>query len=317
MILVTGGAGFIGSNFLYKLYEQDPAHQVVCVDSLTYAANVNYIRPLINRGFVRLETVDITRKDQLQFVFDTVRPDYVVHFAAETHVDRSIHNLNPFVKTNIQGTINLLELSLTVPRFKKFVHVSTDEVYGSLDFDAPSSAETSAIETNSPYSASKAASDNFVRAFYKTHGLPAVITNCSNNYGPNQHREKFIPTVITNALANQSIPVYGAGSNVRDWLYVEDHCNALNLVLEQGVPGERYNIGGGQEVANIDLARKLLQLLSKPEDLLSFVTDRPGHDLRYSIDCAKIAKLGYCPQYTLEQGLEKTIEWYKTNDSHS
>lgn len=317
MILVTGGAGFIGSNYLYKLHKLDPAQQIVCVDSLTYAANVNYIQPLIDCGFVRLETVDITNRYQLQFVFDTVRPDYVVHFAAETHVDNSIRDLNPFVSTNIVGTINLLAAALTVPRFKKFVHVSTDEVYGSLGPDDASFTETSATETNSPYSASKAASDNFVRAFFKTYGLPAVITNCSNNYGPNQHKEKFIPTVITNALARKPVPVYGTGSNIRDWLYVEDHCDAINLILEHGVPGERYNIGGGAEIANIDLVHRLLALLDRSTDLISFVEDRPGHDLRYSIDCSKISSLGYHPTHTFEQGLEKTIAWYKNNDSHS
>lgn len=315
MILVTGGAGFIGANYLYKLYEQDPTQKVICVDALTYASNFNYIKPLIDKGFVHLEVKDISLDIYVDYLFKIFKPEYVVHFAAETHVDNSIKDFKPFVTSNIVGTINLLNAALSVPNFKKFVHVSTDEVFGSLDLDSEQSfRETSPIETNSPYSASKAASDNFVRAFYRTYGLPTVITNCSNNYGPNQHREKFIPTILNNALEDKPIPVYGNGLNVRDWLYVEDHCDALNLVLEKGVPGERYNIGGGVEVNNITLAKKILSLLGKDYSLIEFVTDRPGHDLRYSIDCTKIVNnLGYSARHTLEQGLEKTIEWYKNN----
>ena len=315
MILVTGGAGFIGSNYLYKLYELDPSQRVLCVDSLTYASNYDYIKPLIDNGFVQLEVKNITSEIYVDYIFKIFKPEYVVHFAAESHVDNSIKDLNPFVNTNILGTINLLKGSLTVPNFKKFVHVSTDEVFGSLELDDEHSfVETSPIETNSPYSASKAASDNFVRAFYKTYGLPAVITNCSNNYGPNQHKEKFIPTVLNSIFQGKNIPVYGTGENVRDWLYVEDHCNALNLVLEKGVPGERYNIGGGEEISNIELVKKLLSLLGKDSGQIEFVKDRPGHDLRYSIDCTKIInELGYAPAHTLDQGLEKTIEWYKNN----
>lgn len=315
MILVTGGAGFIGANYLYKLYEQDPTQKVICVDALTYASNFNYIKPLIDKGFVQLEVKDISLDIYVDYLFKIFKPEYVVHFAAETHVDNSIKDFKPFVTSNIVGTINLLNAALSVPNFKKFVHVSTDEVFGSLDLDSEQSfRETSPIETNSPYSASKAASDNFVRAFYRTYGLPTVITNCSNNYGPNQHREKFIPTILNNALEDKPIPVYGNGLNVRDWLYVEDHCDALNLVLEKGVPGERYNIGGGVEVNNITLAEKILSLLGKDHSLIEFVTDRPGHDLRYSIDCTKIVNnLGYSARHTLEQGLEKTIEWYKNN----
>ncbi len=315
MILVTGGAGFIGSNYLYKLYELDPSQKVVCIDSLTYASNFLYIKPLIDKGFVHLEVKDITSEIYVDYIFNIFKPEYVVHFAAESHVDNSIKDLNPFVNTNILGTINLLKGALTVPNFKKFVHVSTDEVFGSLDLDDQTSfVETSPIQTNSPYSASKAASDNFVRAFYKTYGLPAVITNCSNNYGPNQHKEKFIPTILNSIFQGNHIPVYGTGKNVRDWLYVEDHCDALNLVLEKGLVGDRYNIGGGEEISNIKLAKKILNLLGKDDSWIDFVEDRPGHDLRYSIDCTKITNdLGYSPRYSLDQGLEKTIEWYKKN----
>jgi dTDP-glucose 4,6-dehydratase len=315
MILVTGGAGFIGGNYLYKLYEQDPSQKVLCVDNLTYASNYNYIKPLIDKGFVQLEVRDISSEVYTDYIFKAFNPEYVVHFAAESHVDNSINDFNPFIKTNIIGTANLLKSALAVPSLKKFVHVSTDEVYGSLALDdLRSFTETSPIETNSPYSASKAASDNFVRAFYKTYGLPAVITNCSNNYGPNQHREKFIPTILNSIFNEKNIPVYGNGENVRDWLYVEDHCDALNLVLEKGVPGEKYNIGGGEEISNLDLVKKILSKLGKDEMYIDFVKDRPGHDLRYSIDCSKITtELGYKAKYTLDQGLSKTIEWYQKN----
>lgn len=317
--LVTGGAGFIGSNYLYKLYEQDPAQKVICLDALTYAANYNYILPLINNGFVEFYEIDISNAPVLDGIFHHLATKYdienIVHFAAESHVDNSIKNIEPFIKTNIHGTINLLNTCLKNPNFKKFVHVSTDEVYGSLGLDDDRSfVETSHYETNSPYSASKAASDCFVRAFYKTYGVPAVITNCSNNYGPNQHEEKLIPTILRNALANKPIPVYGDGLNIRDWLYVEDHCIGIDLALQKGVNGERYNIGGGVEIPNIVLVKKILDALDKPHSLINYVTDRVGHDLRYSIDCTKIkTDLGYEATHTLEVGLEKTIKWYINN----
>lgn len=315
MILVTGGAGFIGGNYLYSLYNLDPSQKIICVDNLTYAANFEYIRPLVDKGFVEFIKQDITDNYSIAYIFSKYQPQYVVHFAAESHVDNSIKDLTPFVNTNIIGTINLLKAAGTVSQFKKFVHVSTDEVYGSLSLDDPNSfTEKSPIETNSPYSASKASSDNFVRAFYKTYNLPAVITNCSNNYGPNQHKEKFIPTILHSVFSNKKIPVYGRGENVRDWLFVQDHCDALNLILNKGVPGEKYNIGGGTEVTNLSLVKKILSVLDKDESLIQFVTDRPGHDLRYSIDCTKLTdSLGYHPKYNLELGLEKTIQWYKNN----
>jgi dTDP-glucose 4,6-dehydratase len=311
MILVTGGAGFIGSNYLYKLCEQGQAGDIVCVDSLTYASNFDYIRPLVKSGKIKFEVQDIASREGMKAIYNKYRPEFVVNFAAESHVDNSIKNYDPFIKTNILGTVNLLERSLD-HEVQKFVHVSTDEVYGSLGLDEDRSfTETSHYETNSPYSASKAASDCFVRAFYKTYGLPAVVTNCSNNYGPNQNKEKFIPTILKNALAGNKIPVYGTGLNIRDWLYVDDHCNGINLALLQGSPGEKYNIGGGAEVPNIDLVKMILDILEKSHDLIEFVTDRPGHDLRYSINCNKIKdQLGYNPQYSLQEGLEKTIKWY-------
>jgi len=313
MILVTGGAGFIGSNYLHRLCDQGYAGNIVCVDSLTYASNYRYIHPLVEGNSIKFEMKDITSKSDMYDIFNKYKPDAVVHFAAESHVDNSIKNYKPFIQTNILGTINLLELSLDLPNLKKFVHVSTDEVYGSLGLDEDRSfTELSHYETNSPYSASKAASDCFVRAFYKTYGLPAVITNCSNNYGPNQNREKFIPTILSNAFSNKKIPVYGTGENVRDWLFVQDHCDAINLVLEKGVPGEKYNIGGGEELSNIAIVKMLLDMLHKPHSLIDFVKDRAGHDLRYSINCNKIKdQLGYTPKFNLQSGLEKTIRWYK------
>lgn len=312
MILVTGGAGFIGSNFLYYLCRQYADQQIVCVDSLTYASNYDYIRPLIESKRVVFELQDITNAGAMEQLFKKYQPDYVVHFAAESHVDNSIRDLVPFVQTNILGTINLLQASTKLTGLKKFVHVSTDEVYGSLPLDTELSfTESDPYETNSPYSASKASSDCFARAFYRTYGVPVVITNCSNNYGPNQHQEKLIPTIIRQAEANQPVPVYGQGVNVRDWLYVEDHCQAIDLVMTQGRAGERYNIGGGVELSNNELVRKLLDMLGRSEELIEYVKDRPGHDLRYAIDCSKIEQeLGYKPTYDLEAGLQKTIEWY-------
>lgn len=312
MILVTGGAGFIGSNYLYYLFEQDPTERVVCVDILTYASNYNYIKPLVDSGFVIFEQQDITLPSIVEWLFHRYQPTQIVHFAAESHVDNSIKDFMPFVTTNIIGTINLLEAARKLPKLEKFVHISTDEVYGSLSLeDEQGFLETDAYQTNSPYSASKAASDCFARAFYKTFDVPVVITNCSNNYGPNQHTEKLIPTIIRKASNNEPIPVYGTGENVRDWLFVQDHCRAIELVRTNGRVGEKYNIGGGVEMSNIDLVKQILDMMGKSQDLITFVADRAGHDLRYSIDCSKIQQeLGYVPQTTLHEGLVKTIEWY-------
>ena len=284
------------------------------MDSLTYASNYEYIRPLVESNRVIFEQADITHPEATNSIFKKYSPDYVVHFAAESHVDNSIKDLVPFVQTNIIGTINLLQASTQLD-LKKFVHVSTDEVYGSLPLIGGSSfTEQNTYETNSPYSASKAASDCFARAFYRTYGVPVVITHCSNNYGPNQHQEKLIPTIIRRIQNNQPIPIYGNGLNVRDWLYVEDHCRALDLVMNQGRVGEKYNIGGGVELSNNELTHRLMDILGKPNNPIEYVTDRSGHDLRYSIDCTKIQKeLGYTPAYDLETGLQKTIEWYNDN----
>lgn len=309
MILVTGGAGFIGSNYIHNSVRQ--GKEIVCIDILSYASNFSYIEPLVKTKKISFERADIGDTEAITNILRKYNPEYIVNFAAETHVDNSIKNYRPFLLTNVLGTVNLLEACLN-SNIKKFVHVSTDEVYGSLGLEESRSfTETSHYETNSPYSASKAASDSFVRAFYKTHGLPAVITNCSNNYGPNQHREKLIPKIISNAISNKPVPIYGTGDNIRDWLYVDDHCNGIDLVLEKGRLGEKYNIGGGTEISNNMLVRKILDALSKPYSLIEYVTDRPGHDLRYSINCNKIKEeLGYSPKHNLEAGLEKTIDWY-------
>lgn len=309
MILVTGGAGFIGSNYIYNTLQQ--GKEIVCIDILSYASNFSYIKPLVTKNLISFEQVDIGDQKAVSSIIKKYKPEYVVNFAAETHVDNSIKNHDPFLSTNVLGTVNLLKCCLD-SSIKKFVHISTDEIYGSLGLEENRSfTELSHWETNSPYSASKAAGDSFVRAFYKTYGLPTVITHCSNNYGPNQHQEKFIPKIISNANSNKKIPIYGNGKNIRDWLYVDDHCHGINLVLEKGKIGERYNIGGGTEVSNNVIVRKILDLLNKPYTLIEYVNDRPGHDLRYSINCTKIKEeLGYEPKHSLSLGLEKTIKWY-------
>lgn len=309
MILITGGAGFIGGNYLWNTDEK-----IVCVDNLTYASNLNYIAPLTDSGRVIFYHADIKDSEAIKTIFNKHKPKYIVNFAAESHVDNSIKDCQPFVDTNISGTINLLQHSRNLDSLEKFIHISTDEVYGSLELDSDDSFhETTQYQPNNPYSASKAASDHFVRAFHKTYGVPAIITNCSNNYGPGQNSEKFMPTIIKKAAKDQKIPVYGDGLNVRDWLFVEDHCYGINLVLEKGQIGEKYNIGGGTEIPNIELVKMILKAMNKPESLIEYVLDRPGHDRRYAINCDKISALGYKPKYTLEKGIQKTIEWYGEN----
>lgn len=307
MILVTGGAGFIGGNYLHATDDS-----FVCVDNLTYASNYEYIKPLIESKKVIFEYADIADRDIISELYAKYKPKYIVNFAAESHVDNSIKNYQPFVDTNILGTLNLMSCAMQLDGLEKFIHISTDEVYGSLELDSTDSfSEDSIYQPNNPYSASKASSDHFVRAFHTTYKLPTIITNCSNNYGPNQHHEKFIPTIITRALINRNIPVYGDGMNIRDWLFVDDHCKGINLVLQKGRIGEKYNIGGGTEVHNIDLVKMILGAMNKPESLIQYVTDRPGHDMRYSIDCSKIeTELGYVPDYNLQTGLEKTLKWF-------
>ena len=312
-ILVTGGCGFIGSNFI-RYFTKKYKEKVYNVDKLTYAAcypdNIH-----INKQTM-LIVGDICDRQLLTkfMVNNNIRA--VINFAAESHVDNSIKSSMPFVTTNVLGTVNLLDIvkdniDILDKKFK-FIHVSTDEVYGSLEGPEGSFTEETRYDPRSPYSASKAASDHFVMAYRNTYKLPVIITNCSNNYGPYQHPEKFIPTVISKALKNEKIPVYGNGMNVRDWLYVDDHCKAICKVLSKGKIGEKYNIGGNNEISNIDLAKKILKLMGKPESLIEYVTDRPGHDFRYSIDNSKIVnELNWSPETDFDAGLMKTIDFYR------
>lgn len=322
-ILVTGGAGFIGANFLNLLVPRYPQHRFINADALTYAANPASLASIADRPNYSFEHVDIVDRDAVHDLFDRAQPDLVVHFAAESHVDRSIHGPRAFVDTNITGTFNLLEEFRARPRGEQalFHHVSTDEVFGSLGATG-FFTEESPYDPSSPYSASKAASDHLVRAYHRTYGLPVKITNCSNNYGPYQFPEKLIPLTILNAIERRPLPVYGKGENVRDWLYVEDHCEAIWTVIERGAVGGTYNIGGRSERKNIDVVRQICRLVAQaqgaPEhellELITFVTDRPGHDLRYAIDPTKIERsCGFRPRETFETGLAKTINFYLEN----
>jgi dTDP-glucose 4,6-dehydratase len=307
-ILVTGGAGFIGSNFILYLMKRHPDYEVINLDALTYAGNLENLESVQNHSKYTFVKADITDREKVESLFGQ-DIDAVVHFAAESHVDRSIMDPDIFVKTNILGTQVLLDAAKKF-NVSKFVHVSTDEVYGTLG-ETGFFTETTPLAPNSPYSASKAGSDLLVRAYHETFGMNVNITRCSNNYGPFQFPEKLIPLMISHALQDKALPVYGDGLNVRDWLYVEDHCQAIDLVLHQGKSGEVYNIGGNNERTNLQIVRTILAELGKPESLITFVRDRPGHDRRYAIDASKIrAELGWQPQYPFETGIKKTIQWY-------
>jgi dTDP-glucose 4,6-dehydratase len=324
-ILVTGGAGFIGSAVVRQAIRA--GHEIVNLDALTYAANLANVAPVSNAPGYAFEQVSITERADLDAVFQRHQPDAVMHLAAESHVDRSIDGPAEFVHTNITGTYTLLEAARAYwegagrPEGFRFHHISTDEVFGSLG-DTGLFTEDTPYDPRSPYSASKASSDHLVRAWHETYGLPVVLTNCSNNYGPYHFPEKLIPVVILNAIHGKSIPIYGTGDNVRDWLYVEDHADALILVLEKGELGRSYNIGGENEVSNIDLVKKICALLDErrpdaaPHDqLITYVTDRPGHDKRYAIDPTRIRnELGWRPSVTWEEGLAKTVDWYLANE---
>ena len=302
-ILVTGGAGFIGSNFLQHL-KIVTDEEIVCVDKLTYAGKRNNVP-----SKAKLYVADIAGEDAIKTIFERHDIKTVFHFAAESHVDNSIKDCSEFIRTNIVGTVNLLNASLK-HNVEKFMHISTDEVYGSIENG--SFTEETNYDPRNPYSASKASSDHFVKAFHNTYGLPTVITNCSNNYGPRQHKEKLIPQTILNLLNDKKIPVYGDGQQIRDWLYVQDHCEALIEVWKHGVVGEKYNIGGECEVQNIDLIKKIISLMGKDESMIEYVKDRPGHDRRYSTDISKITKdLNWKPRFDIDDGLAKTIEWYE------
>ncbi len=314
-ILVTGGAGFIGSNFIFYERQRHPEDRIVCLDALTYAGNLSTLASVLNQPGFRFVKMDIRDRDAVFALFEEEKFDIVVNFAAESHVDRSIENPGIFLETNILGTANLMDASRKYG-VGRFHQVSTDEVYGDLPIDRPDLffTENTPIHTSSPYSSSKASADLLVMAYHRTYGLPVSISRCSNNYGPYQFPEKLIPLMIANALADKPLPVYGTGENIRDWLYVEDHCKAIDLIMRKGRVGEVYNIGGHNEMANIDIVKIILKELGKPESLITFVTDRKGHDMRYAIDPAKIhAELGWLPETKFADGIVKTIRWYLEN----
>jgi len=304
---ITGGAGFIGSNFAH--YISDIWHDVVILDKLTYAGDMDNLYPLK----YPVKGVDLAYESRLEELFKQYKPKTIFNFAAETHVDNSINNVAPFIDTNIIGTINLLNLSVKY-NVEMFHHISTDEVYGSLKLDDSPFTENSPYNPQNPYAASKAASDHFVISYHNTYGLPVMITNCSNNYGPRQHLEKLIPKTINNIIEGKKIPIYSQGENIRDWIYVEDHCAGILGVSYAGDVGQKYNIGGECEMTNLELVKMILKLMNASENLIEFVDDRPGHDLRYAIDNAKIYKtISFQPQFNIEKGLKKTIEWYEKN----
>ncbi|MCP6761119.1 MAG: dTDP-glucose 4,6-dehydratase [Fischerella sp. CENA71] len=330
-LLITGGAGFIGSNFVHHWCQNYPHDRVVVLDALTYAGNIANLAGLENRENFRFVQGNICDRSFVDQLLETENIDTIAHFAAESHVDRSILGPGAFVETNVVGTYTLLEAfrqhwqANSLPPNYCFLHVSTDEVYGSLNPNDPPFTETTPYSPNSPYSASKAGSDHLVRAYHHTYGLPTIITNCSNNYGPYQFPEKLIPLMCINTLMGKQLPVYGDGKNVRDWLYVGDHCSALDVVINRGIPGETYNIGGNNEVENINLVQMLCQLMDElapnlpvrpAANLITFVKDRLGHDRRYAIDATKIqTQLGWTPSVTVAEGLRLTVAWYLTHES--
>lgn len=314
-ILVTGGAGFIGANFVYYLLKEHPTERVVCVDCLTYAGNLSTLDTAREQPNFVFYKENICNRPAIFKIFEQEHPDIVVNFAAESHVDRSIESPEIFLQTNILGTQVMMDACRQYG-VQRYHQVSTDEVYGDLPLDRPDLffTEETPIHTSSPYSASKASADLLVGAYCRTFGLPATISRCSNNYGPYQFPEKLIPLMITNALNDKPLPVYGTGKNVRDWLYVEDHCRAIDLIIRQGKIGEIYNIGGHNEMKNIDIVRLICQKLGKPESLITYVTDRKGHDMRYAIDPEKIHReIGWLPETRFADGIEKTIRWYLGN----
>lgn len=311
-IIVTGGAGFIGSNFVFHMLQAHPDYRIVCLDKLTYAGNLSTLEPVLQQDNFRFVKADICDRQAVDKLFQEEKPDIVVNFAAETHVDRSIENPGIFLETNIMGTAVLMDACRKYG-IQRYHQVSTDEVYGDLPLDRPDLffTEETPLHTSSPYSSSKASADLLVMAYYRTYGLPVTISRCSNNYGPYHFPEKLIPLMIANALADKPLPVYGNGENVRDWLYVEDHCRAIDLTIHAGKVGEVYNVGGHNEKRNIDIVRIICQELGKPESLIVHVEDRKGHDRRYAIDPAKIHReLGWLPETKFEDGIKKTIKWY-------
>lgn len=314
-VIVTGGAGFIGSNFIFYMLKKYPEYRIICLDKLTYAGNLSTLKSVTGNPNFKFVKGDICDRKEVFELFEEEKPDIVVNFAAESHVDRSIDNPGVFLKTNIMGTATLMDACRKYG-IERYHQVSTDEVYGDLPLDRPDLffTEETPIHTSSPYSASKASADLLVQAYGRTYGLPITISRCSNNYGPYHFPEKLIPLMIVNALADKPLPVYGKGLNVRDWLYVEDHCKAIDLIIHKGRVGEVYNIGGHNEKTNIYIVKKLLELLGKPESLITYVTDRKGHDLRYAIDPTKIhTELGWLPETKFDDGIVKTVNWYLEN----
>ncbi len=314
-IIVTGGAGFIGSNFIFHMLAAHPEDRIVCLDKLTYAGNLSTLKPVMDKPNFRFVKLDICNREGVYQLFEEEKPDAVINFAAESHVDRSIENPSVFLQTNIVGTSVLMDACRTFGGVR-FHQVSTDEVYGDLPLDRPDLffTEETPIHTSSPYSSSKAGADLLVLAYLRTYGLPVTISRCSNNYGPFHFPEKLIPLMIANCLNNKPLPVYGEGKNVRDWLYVEDHCKAIELILYKGRIGEVYNVGGHNEMTNIDIVKLICHQLGKPESLITHVADRKGHDMRYAIDPTKIHnELGWLPETKFEDGIKKTIRWYLEN----
>ena len=314
-IVVTGGAGFIGSNFIYHMLEKYPDYRIICVDCLTYAGNMSTLKTALDNPAFKFLKVNITDRQAVYSIFEEEKPDIVVNFAAESHVDRSIENPEIFLDTNIKGTAVLMDACRKYG-IKRYHQVSTDEVYGDLPLDRPDLffTENTPIHTSSPYSSSKASADLLVMAYHRTYGLPVTISRCSNNYGPFHFPEKLIPLMIINALADKPLPVYGEGLNVRDWLYVKDHCKAIDLIIHKGRDGEVYNVGGHNEMKNIDIVKLICKELGKPESLITHVADRKGHDMRYAIDPAKIHnELGWLPETSFSDGIRMTIQWYLDN----
>ena len=314
-VLVTGGAGFIGANFIFYMLDRRPEDRVVCLDKLTYAGNPDTLTPAMDHPRFRFVRGDICDRAAVSALFEEERPDVVVNFAAESHVDRSIEDPEVFLRTNILGTASLMDACRKYG-VERFHQVSTDEVYGDLPLDRPDLlfTEETPLHTSSPYSSSKAAADLLVLSYHRTYGLPVTVSRCSNNYGPYQFLEKLIPLMISSALRDQPLPVYGQGRNVRDWLYVEDHCKAIDLILRQGRTGEVYNVGGHNEMRNIDIVRLICRELGKPESLITYVEDRKGHDLRYAVDPEKIRReLGWAPETAFQDGIKQTIRWYLDN----
>jgi len=316
-ILVTGGAGFIGGNFIHHMLKKYDNYKIICLDVLTYAGNMETLEPVMNNSNFKFIKADITDRDAVYKIFEEEKPDIIVNFAAESHVDRSIEDPGLFLQTNILGTGILLDASRKYG-VERYHQVSTDEVYGDLPLDRTDLffTEETPIHTSSPYSASKASADLLVQAYYRTFKLPVTISRCSNNYGPYHFPEKLIPLMIANALNDKSLPVYGKGENVRDWLYVEDHCAAIDMIIHNGSIGEVYNIGGHNERTNLEVVKTILNELNKPESLIKYVTDRPGHDMRYAIDPTKIkSELGWEPTTLFDEGIKKTVKWYLENKS--